>query len=142
VAGRAHESLAGAINRYARSRQRLKLEEDEREYQEEQAFSDNFDELKNTVKRGHEVVAECEGLLVLPDLDQLARSLLNLRKKRAQQEIDAAKVTYGPRQYYLSEFTSAQLTELGVENIENLFEKIDVEIGNLRRSGKSRVKTG
>jgi len=68
VSGKADESLAGAINRYARSRQRLKLDEEEREYQEEQALSDNFDDLKNTIERGYEVVAECECLLALPDL--------------------------------------------------------------------------
>lgn len=139
ASGNVDESLAGAINRYARSQQRLKLEEAEREYRQEEALSDNFDEQRNTIRRSRETITECKSLLDLPDLDQLARTLLSLRLKRAESEAETATLTYGPRQYYVNEFTPAQLADLGADKLNlSMLAKMDIALGDLRRSAKAR----
>jgi hypothetical protein len=67
--GLADESLAGAINRYARSQERTKKEREEREYREEIATSDNFDEQRNLINRSRETITECELILKSSELD-------------------------------------------------------------------------
>jgi hypothetical protein len=155
VSGRSDESLAGAINRYARSEDRRRWDEEGIEMEE--AENDNFAVEKLTMKVCTEEITLCRALLQEASLSDMARDLLLARTNHEQRRYDQAFSTYGPRQVLLSHLNSEQLDNILIEaasclNLEKIAKideqissrkslaQVDIELGKARRSvGRRRV---
>jgi hypothetical protein len=159
VSGKADESLAGAINRYARSDDRRLWDIEGEEMEDE---DDNFLIEKQNMKGCTRSIELCKALQNTPGLSIMAKTLLQMRIDRETRSYEEASETYGPRQVYIDNYNSEQLYKLIAPLVELLdsekVEKLcadglstdglgaialealtgsDISIGQARRSGRA-----
>lgn len=113
VSGVADESLSGAINRFARSedRRKIDLEESEEKLQENQVESDKFYYAKDTIKRS---IAKCEKYVAMLKDGQIDDGPKFLLKLLIQEELERAKAAgtkYGPHLVWVSQIPQSYLDE-------------------------------
>jgi len=159
VSGKTDESLAGAINRYARSDDRRLWDIEGEEMEEE---NDNFLIEKQRMKGCTREIELCRALQNATGLSTMAQTLLQMRIDWEQQNYKEANETYGPRQVYIENYNSEQFYKLIAPVIERLDPKklenlcaeglsadglssiilealtgSDVSVGKARRSGRN-----
>jgi hypothetical protein len=141
--GQADESLAGAINRYARSPRRFKKEEEEKEFTWQETSEDNFADIRSQIRFSLQEIEECKAILETGTLDGFARTLLLLRSRHNLRYIEAASQIYGPRQVWMSHLSEDQLAHIAPIAVDvRAVTKLDIELGNLRRSRRLEDKRG
>lgn len=149
ITGKPDESLAGAINRYARSEERKEWDEGE-----EEGEDDNFLSQKNTMKRSAREINNCRILLDDSNLSEIARTLLKMRIVHEKNEFEKASNAYGPHQVLISQMNEDQFLSLvaqavsrwSPERIAELDESLlrgqtraesDIELGKIRRAARA-----
>jgi hypothetical protein len=148
MTGEADEGLAGAINRYARSDERKKWDE---QGEEELADDDNFASEKHSMRFSEREIELCKALLDKARFSTMAETLLLMRVNRERQNHDEACSKYGPRQVYMSQLNSDQIDamlgeaigRLSPEKLEKLSTHVgqssaalDISLGEARRSAR------
>jgi hypothetical protein len=140
VSGISDESLAGAINRYARSDDRRKHDIEEAEFREEEASDDNFSREKRAMKVSAREIERSTSLLKTPGLSMMARTLLLMRIDREQREYDEAQGAKGPNQVLMSHLNAEQLENLFRPVVDRVSGKslnnLDMALGKVRRASK------
>jgi hypothetical protein len=139
ITGIADESLAGAINRYARSEERKKRDAEELEFKAEEDDNDNFLAEKRVMKTAEIEIERCKALLNIDSLSDIARTLLLMNIDRQTKNYAAAQKAYGPRQVWLHQMNDAQLETLRNPNIDpRALAKLDRALGDARRTVRGK----
>ena len=134
--GKVDEGLAGAINRYARSPRRLNKEAEEAEFREAESTEDNFQAIRSQIQAKTDEIEECRELIGSSLLDDYAKQLLLQRAERSLRIIRAASELHGPFQVLTSHLNDDQLAEFKPIDLRSMA-RMDMELGNLRRSKKA-----
>jgi hypothetical protein len=135
VSGRQDESLAGAINRYARSDDRREWDREGRDADE--ADDDDFAEEKRVMAVSTEEIKLCEVLLEDRSLSPMAKALLRRRIEHEQRKYDAARSAHGPRRILDCQVTAEELDKANRWN--SIMAEFDILLGQIRRAGKIDV---
>lgn len=143
VAGTLDASLAGAINRFARSEERRRFDLGEVEDgpdSDETGDVDNFGWVKSVISR---VMIECEkyrAMLSSSELDDGAKLVVKLMMARELDRADAAEKKYGPNLLWAHQLDPATLEDIhrSVETIKAERRRQDIEIGQHRRGVPKR----
>lgn len=137
ASGVGDDSLAGAINRYARSAKRLKFEKDEREFCEDEANESNFADEQGKMRFAFKEIENCKALIETAGLDDFTRKLLSLHLAHSVRVFTDASEVYGPRQSRISHLTDSQIAALGnsidPERARANLRETRHQLGNLRR---------
>ena len=136
--GTGDESLAGAINRYARSKARTEADEYKIEYGEERERArdeDNFFDIKKSAldaeKRARELTAELRGT----ELSQEARMLIFIEFEECRKLVEDQHKVHGPFIVWASQMKRDWPTELSeLEEIDAAKGALDIKLGKYRRS--------
>jgi hypothetical protein len=140
--GTADESLAGAINRYARSSARHKHEAEEEEFRRDEASEDNFADEKQQIRLAVLEIEDCKALIDSEALDGFARAILLLNARKNLRHIEALSKVLGPRQIRMSHLSQDQIAEIEpLLTAPRAIAALDIELGNLRRANKMAEKT-
>jgi hypothetical protein len=134
----ADESLAGAINRYARSDKRKRLDADELENEADENNDDNFLAEKRAMKRSAEAIKKCKDLLNTDGLSDIARTLLMMNLNQETKNYEAARDTYGPRQVWLHQLNEEQLEKFRSTDIFYAMNELDRARGDFRRAVRGK----
>jgi hypothetical protein len=133
VSGNSDEGLAGAINRYARSADRKQWDLEG----ENDDPGDNFLNEKNRMIYSSNEIELCKRILQRPGLSEMALFLLNARIKHEEREREKARITYGPRQVYVSQMNQEQRQDMLLEAVSRLKpEQVD-DLDDLITRGES-----
>jgi hypothetical protein len=138
VNGKAEESLSGAINRFARSDERIQWD---REGKEEEQFDedDNFVSQKRKMSVSQRDIRLYTALGRHPRLSQMAKTLLALRLQSEVDRYQKAKNAYGPNQVYLSQMNTDQIAAMFADAVQSwrperridLYESIESEVATM-----------
>jgi hypothetical protein len=134
VSERADESLAGAINRYARSDER---EQWDREVEEDE--DDNFLSQKNAMRVSAQQIELCGALLRNANLSDMARLLLRKRIDHEQKRHEKAQTEYGPHQVYISQMNEEQWMNFISEAYNSWTPEQRLEFDEHMSSGKTQA---
>ena len=135
VSGASDESLAGAINRYARSDARREWDRQGEEDDED----DNFESQKRAMIVSSEKIQLCKSLLDDPALSEKAIELLHLRIQHEQKRYDVAENSYGPRQIYISQMNADQWNNMLVDAVSRMKPEKMAMLDHKISSGKSQA---
>ncbi|KAG0632532.1 hypothetical protein HOY80DRAFT_1067993, partial [Tuber brumale] len=136
VTGQAEESLSGAINRYARSDERIQWDQ---EGQEEDDEDDNFVSQKRRMSASHRDIRLYTAVGRHPGLSQMAKTLLALRLQSEVDRYQKAKNAHGPNQVYFSQMNTDQIATMFADAIQSwrperridLYEFIESEVATM-----------
>lgn len=135
ASGLSDESLAGAINRFARSeaKQRFLAEEEQlRVENEEASVPDNFRAVASDIAHAGEDIEIYKQLADMPGLSLTARMLANSMVSDAQARIETARKKYGPNLLWAHQIPDAQLE--GIETAHHALKQAAILLGELRRA--------
>jgi hypothetical protein len=139
VTGVTGESLAGAINRYARSDERKKKDADHLESEAYESTDDNFITEKRAMEVSAREIKRIKYLLDAGDLSDFARVLLLMKLNQETKNYEAARDTSGPRQVWLHQLNEDQLEKLGGGRIDpRAMAKLDRALGDARRAVRGK----
>ncbi|WLS03619.1 hypothetical protein [Shinella oryzae] len=142
--GKPDESLAGAINRYARSSERAEADQHELDYSEEYYRArdeDNFYDIKNTKYGSGEKITELLSEVRDPTLSLAARSLAMCEMEAVTEAMKDRDKIHGPFIMWASQMKidwAERMREHDAQVLKEL--QCDIEIGKQRRS-KPQVST-
>lgn len=135
ASGRADESLAGAINRFARSedRQRFLAEEEQfRIENEDTSVPDNFRAVTSDIAHAREDIELYGRLSANPNLSPTARMLANSTVRDAEARIEAASKKYGPNLLWAHQMPNEHWES--VEAVRQTLKQKAILLGELRRA--------
>lgn len=135
ASGRADESLAGAINRFARSedKQRFLAEEEELRVENDEALvPDNFRAIASDIAHAGEDIEIYQQLSAMPGLSPTARMLANSMVADAQARIETASKKYGPNLLWAHQIPDEQFE--GIEAAHQALKQAAILLGKLRRA--------
>ncbi len=145
VSGIQGESLAGAINRYARSQERKKADREELEDIEDQnrVEQDNFLAAKRTCKYSLREIETYRMTLESNELNETARLLLKLRINAEVKKIKAAMEEYGPHLVWFSQLRPDRTNEIAseIELSRRKSKDLSIELGKIRRQAQADGST-
>jgi hypothetical protein len=131
VSGKRDESLAGAINRYARSDDRRQWD---REGQEAEAEDDDFADQKRVMAVSAEEIKLCEALLEDRSLSNIAKALLRMRINHEQRKYEASRSACSTRQAPKAEQSD---NTLDINDLISRGAEFDIILGRMRRLMRS-----
>lgn len=140
VTGIPDESLAGAINRFARSHERRKWDTESEETQEDE--DNNFAVEVRQMQVCDREIKRCLALLERQDVSELARTLLHIKIHQEKTKFETAESTYGPRQVWISQLNEEQLEKLRLpkaDKLTGLLSDLDRAKGELRRATRKLI---
>jgi len=138
ASGVANESLAGAINRYARSEERAEADRNEVEYSSEREIArdeDNFYDLKHSSAGSASEIAELEAMLRDVRLSKEARLLVFCELEEAIENAEKREKLHGPFLMWASQMKidwDERLREH--QDFEEKRLQSDIDFGKSRRS--------
>jgi hypothetical protein len=135
ASGCADESLAGAINRFARSeeRQRFLAEEVQRCAEDDDALvPDNFRAATSEIAHAREDIERYGQLAALLSLSEMARALANSMVGDAEARIESARKKYGPNLIWAHQIPREQWE--GIEIAHQGLKRAAIALGELRRT--------
>jgi len=136
--GKPDESLAGAINRYARSNERAEADQHEVDYGEERARArdeDNFYDIKNSTYGSDEDIAELLSEVRDPAQSAQARLLVMCELQEMVEAIENRDRIHGPFVMWADQIKSdwgEKIRALDADALEEL--RRDIKAGKERRS--------
>lgn len=139
--GIADESLAGAINRYARSNERAEADQYEIDYSPERDRArdeDNFYDLKHSDVGSEEDIAELEAMLRDTSLSPEARLLVMCELEEAYESAERRQKLHGPFIVWASQMKidwDERMHEH--ENFKAKQLQSDIEFGKLQRARRT-----
>ncbi|KOF15715.1 hypothetical protein AC244_22235 [Ensifer adhaerens] len=140
--GIADESLAGAINRFARSQERAQADKDELDYGpawERARNDDNFYDIKETSLSLQNKIEKLNVTLLDPSLPVEATAIVRSLLDDAIEEAERNENEHGPFQMWASQVKGDWSAELQLSNdLESLRLRLDIEIGKRRRAARER----
>lgn len=143
--GESDVSLAGAINKFARSDLRKRMDEDEKESRWEnsdegmQAYeADNFAATKGRIATLDAEQAFWKEMIAAKDWNEFERTQLILRLLYVRDQLERASLEHGPYLVWASQFSEGdrmerwrQMQEMEVRTL-----KSEIELGRMRREGR------
>ncbi|HEY5794362.1 MAG TPA: hypothetical protein VIU82_05055 [Bosea sp. (in: a-proteobacteria)] len=135
ASGCADESLAGAINRFARSedKQRFLAEEEQlRIENEDTSVPDNFRAVTSDIARAREDIELYGQLAAMPSLSLTAGMLANSMVRDAEARINAARRKYGPNLLWAHQIPHEHWES--VETARQALKQKAILLGELRRA--------
>jgi len=136
--GTADESLAGAINRYARSKARAEADQHVIEYGEdwERARNeDNFFDVKQSAVNAEKRVRELTAEFSDAKLSKEARMLIRMELEKLTELIENQHMLHGPFVVWASQINRDWQAELSeIEEITAAQRALDIKLGKYRRS--------
>lgn len=135
ASGCADESLAGAINRFARSedKQRFLAEEEQTRIEnEDTSVPDNFRAVTSDIARAREDIELYGQLAAMPSLSLTAGMLANSMVRDAEARIDAARRKYGPNLLWAHQIPHEHWER--VETAHQTLKQKAILLGELRRA--------
>lgn len=148
VGGEPDDGLSGAINRYARSKERIKHDEEEAkliaENSEDKNLTNNFKEAADLVAY---LVPECNRLINIlksESADQDVKFAARVLLAANQKEMEAALSRYGPNIVWLSQApdnsdTSTHIKSVDIDAHEERLRDRDIELGQDRRQSRKKL---
>jgi hypothetical protein len=145
VSGIQGESLAGAINRYARSQERKKADREELEDIEDYNLTetDNFFAAKKTCKYSLRKIETYRMILETTELNETARLLIKLVVNGEVKKIKTAMEEYGPHLVWFNQLGPDRINEIAseFELSKRRAKDLSIELGKIRRQGRSDRST-
>lgn len=135
ASGRADESLAGAINRFARSEDRQRLLADDEQLRienEDTSVPDNFRAVASDIAYAREDIELYGQLAAMPSLSLTAGMLANSMVRDAEARINAARSKYGPNLLWAHQIPDDEME--GIETAHQALKKAAILLGELRRA--------
>ncbi|MGX1743435.1 hypothetical protein ACWIEX_17945 [Bosea sp. NPDC055353] len=135
ASGCADESLAGAINRFARSedKQRLLAEQEQTRIEnEDTSVPDNFRAVTSDIARAREDIELYGQLTAIPNLSLTAGMLANSMVRDAEARIDAARRKYGPNLIWAHQISHEHWER--IETAHQTLKQKAILLGELRRA--------
>lgn len=145
VSGIEGESLAGAINRYSRSKKRRKIDQEDALDRVKEGFieTDNFHGVKETCRALLREIEAHRKISNSSELDETAQLLLKLKINAETDKILASMDEYGPHLVWASQIPPDQLRE-SISNAEVSWRRLkdlEIELGKIRRRGRADKST-
>lgn len=137
VSGCRDESLAGAINRFARSekRRRIQTEEDQIRAENLEGFvPDNFRAIDAEIASAAEDEQTYRKLAALPNLSPMAVLMAHRMVRDAQTRTDAARARYGPNLIWAHQMPESMSRLEFIATAHQAIKDVKLALGELRRS--------
>lgn len=140
--GIADESLAGAINRYARSEERAEADKYEPDYGpawERARDEDNFYDIKETALSLRDKIEELSAILRDPSLPIEALAIVRSLFDEALVQAERNEKSHGPFIMWASQMKRDWSEQLQLSNdLASLRLRLDIELGQRRRAERER----